>query len=249
MESLTQALTGQDAVVSTVGTDGLLGQTLLIDAAIRAGVKRFLPSEFGSDLDNPKAAVLPVFGYKVTVLKHLRAAIEAQSGEGMTYTNIRTSIFLDWGMNTGFFFDLQDDKATVYDGGDQLFSTTTLKTVGQAVVNVLSLYEETKNRSLYIHDIAISQNSILQLGKEVFPGRTWKGTVVQTSDIRAKCDAALAKGDYSMGTMLPYLYSSIWAEGYGGYYANPDNELLGLTFMDGKGVKAIIRTALGLPAL
>jgi uncharacterized protein YbjT (DUF2867 family) len=51
---LKSALAGQDAVVFTVGTPGLAGQTTLVDAAIAAGVGRFLPSEYGVDLDNPK---------------------------------------------------------------------------------------------------------------------------------------------------------------------------------------------------
>ena len=39
MASLTSALRGQDAVVSTVGNAGFLGQKVVIDAAVAAGVK------------------------------------------------------------------------------------------------------------------------------------------------------------------------------------------------------------------
>ena len=70
VESLTKALNGQDALVSTVGISGLEGQTIMIDACVAAGVSRFLPSEFGSDLDNPMVKALPVFGYKVAVNKY-----------------------------------------------------------------------------------------------------------------------------------------------------------------------------------
>lgn len=57
----------------TVGTDGLLGQTIFVDAAIAAGVKRILPSEFGCDLS--KAGGLPVFGYKIATRKHLESKV------------------------------------------------------------------------------------------------------------------------------------------------------------------------------
>ena len=54
MESLTDALRGQDAVVSTLASVSLSAQFLMIDAAIAAGVKRFIPSEFGSNTYNAK---------------------------------------------------------------------------------------------------------------------------------------------------------------------------------------------------
>lgn len=92
VESLTFALRDQDAVVSTVGTDGLLGQSIFIDAAIAAGVKRFLPSEFGSDLSNPNAAKLPIFGYKVATRNHLEEKI--RNGANLSYTYVINSAFL-----------------------------------------------------------------------------------------------------------------------------------------------------------
>src|ERR1700726_2267026 len=52
LDSLKSALAGQDAVVSAVGMRGLESQLLLVDAAASAGVKRFIPSEFGSNLEN-----------------------------------------------------------------------------------------------------------------------------------------------------------------------------------------------------
>jgi hypothetical protein len=45
---LTKALTGQDALVLAVASGSLDTQKNLIDAAVAAGVKRIIPSEFGS---------------------------------------------------------------------------------------------------------------------------------------------------------------------------------------------------------
>jgi hypothetical protein len=96
-------LKGQDAVVSAVGAEGFLGQSILFDACIAAGVKRFLPSEFGSDLSNPKAASLPVFGYKLATRKYIEEKVKA--GADITYTYVINAPFLDWGLETGFLFD------------------------------------------------------------------------------------------------------------------------------------------------
>lgn len=61
-EDLVSAFKGQDAVVSTVGAPALGDQIKLINAAIEAGVKYFIPSEFGGNTLNEKTAKLAVFG-------------------------------------------------------------------------------------------------------------------------------------------------------------------------------------------
>jgi hypothetical protein len=45
LESLTKVLEGQDALVSAVASLAVLSQRLLIDAAVKAGVKSIIPSE------------------------------------------------------------------------------------------------------------------------------------------------------------------------------------------------------------
>jgi hypothetical protein len=97
------------------------GQSLVIDAAVAARVKRFLPSDFGADIDNPKAKALPVFGYKVATQKHVEDV--SRANPDFTYTIIRNGVFLDWGLETGFLFEWQAGKPTMYDSGNQLFSS------------------------------------------------------------------------------------------------------------------------------
>ncbi|KAL8795406.1 MAG: hypothetical protein Q9195_002147 [Heterodermia aff. obscurata] len=59
---LVEAFKGQNAVVSTIATANAPLQRLMADAAIKAGVKRFMPSEFGSDTRNQKTmAILPQY--------------------------------------------------------------------------------------------------------------------------------------------------------------------------------------------
>lgn len=48
-ESLFQALKGQDAVVSMLPIIALGEQAKVAEAAVKAGVKKFIPSEYGSD--------------------------------------------------------------------------------------------------------------------------------------------------------------------------------------------------------
>jgi hypothetical protein len=82
---LADAFKGQDAVVSALGAAGLTEEFKIIDACVRAGVKRFIPSEFSCDAQNAKtAALIPVFALKVQINEHLRA----QESKGLTWTAI-----------------------------------------------------------------------------------------------------------------------------------------------------------------
>jgi len=92
-EDYVQALQGQDAVVSGLGFEGKPTEIALIDAAIEAGVKRFLPSEYGVDNTNPVASELsPVFKRKGDVIEYLKS----KEGSGLTWTAVPTGMWLDW---------------------------------------------------------------------------------------------------------------------------------------------------------
>ena len=59
--SLIKAFKGLDAVISAIATFSTQEQIKIVDAAIEAGVRRFIPSEYGIDLSTPEAiAALPI---------------------------------------------------------------------------------------------------------------------------------------------------------------------------------------------
>lgn len=90
---LVAAFKGQDAVISTIATAVTGQQKKLIDAAIKAGVKRFVPSEFGSDTRNEKAvAILPQYfkGKRDTV-----AYLKEKEGTGLTWSAFVNGAFFD----------------------------------------------------------------------------------------------------------------------------------------------------------
>ncbi len=233
--SLKSALKGQDAVVCTVGNDGFVGETLIIDAAISVGVKRFLPSEFGSDISNPKVAALPVFGHKVAVRKHLEEKV--RSGADITYTYVINSGFLDWGLENNFLLDWKEGKPTIYDGGDKLLTTTTLSSVAQGVVGILSHPDETKNRSVYIGDLDITQNRLLEIAKKVAPEKKWNPVHTTLDKVLETANQGLAKGDFSVFPL--YIFVALLGDGYGGRFEKKDNELLGLKGKTEKEVEEI----------
>jgi hypothetical protein len=91
-DELIEAFSGQDVVVSTIGVPHALQQIPMIDAAVKAGVRRFLPAEFGGNKDNPKVASLPLFAAKQKVLAHLKS----QESDSFSWTGIATGPFFDW---------------------------------------------------------------------------------------------------------------------------------------------------------
>jgi uncharacterized protein YbjT (DUF2867 family) len=239
LSSLTAAMEGQDAVVSTLGMLAMSTQTLMIDAAMAAGVKRFIPSEFGSDTYNVKARPLPVYKGKVQIQQYLAKAAKESK---LTYTEIINAGFFDWGLGMGFFVNFKEHKATLYDGGDRPFSVTRLSAIGDAVVGVLQHPEETKNRAVYVHEAVVTQNQFIRIAEEVAPGNKWETTVVDTEKLVKDAYENLAgpAEKRSQYVMYDFLFRAVFGEGYGGELTKVDNELLGIKMMSDKEVKELV---------
>uniref|UniRef100_A0A1J3H641 Isoflavone reductase-like protein P3 n=1 Tax=Noccaea caerulescens TaxID=107243 RepID=A0A1J3H641_NOCCA len=89
-ERLVKAIKQVDVVISTVGRIRLLDQTKIISAIKEAGnVKRFLPSEFGTDTDRTNA-VEPANSLAFALKRQIRRAVEA---EGIPYTYVVNNCF------------------------------------------------------------------------------------------------------------------------------------------------------------
>jgi uncharacterized protein YbjT (DUF2867 family) len=229
VDALAAVLSGQDAVVSILGAAALHLQHGLIDASIRAGVKRFIPSEFGSNLANPKNRALLPFLEKAKVEDYLTA--KSQSSP-LTYTFIYNGGFLDWGIENNFLLDVSNHQPVIFNGGDQVFSTTSLDTVANGVVGVLSHPDETKNRAVLLSDLEISQNELLSIAKKVAPSKPWEPKHITLDAAIAEADKRLAQGVVDYHTVAPYLYRSIFDPEHGGHFENTDNEVLGVPKKD-----------------
>lgn len=244
VESLTPALQGVEAVVSTVASEALGGQNPLIDASVAAGVKRFLPSEFGSNLGNANAAALPVFGAKVATAKYLESV--AAKNPSFSYTLVYNGPFLDWGIAVGFIINPQEHSANLFNGGDRPFSATNLPTIGKAVAAILKNQSKTANRAVYIQDVSTTQKKLIAYAKEK-DGKDFTTTEVNTEDTRQEGLKALSSGNVeNIGTiMVNFIFSAIFQEGFGGEWsAQNDNELLGLPGLSEPELKKLVQSYL-----
>jgi len=94
VDSIRPAVEGQDAVVSVLGTFAVGFQQPLVDASLAAGVKRFIPSEFGV---NTRKAIGKPLGklllFKIQLVDYLEA--KAKENPNFTWTGISIGLFFD----------------------------------------------------------------------------------------------------------------------------------------------------------
>ncbi|KAK9319148.1 hypothetical protein V1517DRAFT_266810 [Lipomyces orientalis] len=225
LESLKAAFQGQDAVASIVGDAGVIGQKLMVDAAVAAGVKRFLPSNFGSNMANPNSRKLPVFAQKVIVEDYL---IEKSKTTELTYTFVYVGGFIDFALQKKVIMDFSKYTPAIFNGGDSQFSTTSMPTVGDAVVGVLTHPTETQNRPVYVSEIIISQSQLLSVAKQIAPSKPWAPVPVDLEVLVVSAKERLAHGQHDLPTVIPILLKSIVDPEFGVKFVENDNELLGI---------------------
>jgi uncharacterized protein YbjT (DUF2867 family) len=219
--ALTEALTNQDVVVSTIGGEGLASNfgEVLVQAALDANVKWFIPSEFGADVEDPDVNI-PLLAPKIAVVNLLK-----KNQSLIAHTFITTSAFLDWGFDAGFFgFDIKKRTAVIYDQGKNITSGTSLPTVGKAAVAVLHNPQATLNKRVYVADAVFTQQQALALF-EKYTNTKWSVTNVTSANVRKEAEEHLAKGNILQafgGYILSYVYGGSPGANFEGRTINKD---------------------------
>lgn len=239
IDSLTSALSGQDAVVSTLPISAPEKQLLLIEAAAKAGVKRFLPTEFGSHTRNAKVRQLPIFQTKFDA----QDLLEKKAKEGtLTYTLVVNGAFFDWGLKINWLVNAKDKHAILYDGGDRKISFSLLSDVGKAVVGVFRHAEETKNKMVFIQSTVQSFKDVYEIAKKLTPGEKWTDEVVMVDDLLTSAWAEINKENPDPEKFaVKFITSAIAGEGYGSLFEKNDNELLGIKELSREEVEEVVK--------
>jgi hypothetical protein len=244
VESLTSALHGVDVVISCVATLAIGSQNPLIDASVAAGVRRFIPAEFGMDSANELCAQLPVCAPKVDTQKYLQEM--SKSNPNFTYTAIANGLFLDWGLKMNLILNMAEHSAILYNGGNVPFSTTNLTDVATAVLGVIRHQPQTANRIVYIHSALVTQNELIQYAKEI-DGKDWKTDIQDTEDTRKESLVELAKGPQGDidAAMLGFCFCGSLTTEYGcDFSSHLDNILLGVKKLNKVELRALVASYL-----
>lgn len=169
--SLVKALMGQDVLVITMSVMAPpQTQLQLIDAAVEAGVKYIMPSEWGSDPVGMENVTRDMFMYDsmMAVRNHLAKT-------GATWIGVANSFWYEFslaGTEIRYGFDFETRTVTLYDDGATKINTTTWPQIGRAVAAIFAVPEKYKNRPVYINSFHVSQRDMLESVRRV-TGEDW----------------------------------------------------------------------------
>ncbi|PVH96782.1 NAD(P)-binding protein [Periconia macrospinosa] len=258
--SLVSALKGVEVMVSCVATAAIAQQGELVEAAKEAGVRHFIPAEFGMDSTNDRAGRLPVVCAAKVAVREILANPQNGNGEEegggggvvMTWTSLCNGLFLDWGLRYSFILDIGNRTAKLYDGGDVPFSATTLSDVAKAVWYIVENYdvdERVRNKVLHVQSAVVTQKQLLGIAKDVLAERGEKAewTVERKSveDVRKQSLELLEGGnkeDVERAVEGLCVVGS-WGEGYGGCFGakgERGNGVVGIEMLGQDGLKGAV---------
>jgi len=213
-------------------------QTVLIDAAIAVGVKRFIPSEYGSVTTNPKLEAMPIYASMFKIKQYLQE--KAKTGK-LTWTVLACGAFLDSLFGGPVLLDFANHKATLFDESDNRISSTSLPNVGRAIVGILKNYEATKNKIVRTSEVILTQNELLRIAEGLRPDIRWEVSKVQASAILKEGMDGVSAGNFSMPVIMKIVTGTVSAcETYGSAYDETDNELLGVKELMEEDLKKLV---------
>lgn len=239
VDSLTSALRGIDAVIDCTPHTADVGPRL-IDASAAAGVRHYVPSDFGVDPTNPGVAGIPALGRKQAAFRRVQDL--AREGK-LTWTIVACGPFLDWNLATGFAgIDIPRRKAMLFDGGENVTPWTSLASVAKAVAQVLLRPKETANRAVYVHDVYMCQKEMLEAAYEAVGGpEGWEVGRLDMQAALAKALTELRSRNITATTFQVQIQYALSDKELCHRWERDDNELLGLKGMSREEVIQIIK--------
>ncbi|UKZ69494.1 uncharacterized protein TrAtP1_010500 [Trichoderma atroviride] len=249
-KTLVKALTGADAVVVFThfnpGGDLDIVQIALINAAIEAGVKLFVPSEWAPDTAGGNGATIarigpntlppnPAVAAKRVVHNYLLCRSAANQ---IDFVSLHVGNLL---INLSAFASLDINKrtASLGDGGHGLISVSSIDTLTKGLDSLLTQYPKFKNGFFYICDGETSLQRLVKTFQEASETKEpWKITSFSIAERKQQADENMRNGVFTnkeFAAVLTFPFTgglTVWQ--------NPDNERLGLgPPSDGKAQKIV----------
>ncbi|KAK4096812.1 NAD(P)-binding protein [Parathielavia hyrcaniae] len=191
-DSLITAFRGQDVVISCLTTLSVADQFRIVDAAVAAGVRRYVPSEYG--LNNMRAdaqALNSVFRAKGAVQQYLR------DREGrIEWMTVSCGMWIKWSVQNDFLgLRVRERRVQLWDGGEGRFSVVTEENTALAVVKgLVELAEETRNRNVLVEEFATTQRELVdEMERQL--GVRFEVEPVDSQARIAELQTAVNKGD------------------------------------------------------
>jgi hypothetical protein len=241
---LTRALHGPDALVSTVAMSAISNQPRLIDAAIAAGVKYFIPAEHTVNSRDAAAQAQPMMASVVAIQKYL-----ATKEDQISWFVINCGALLEFVLDHPVILDFAQRSATLWDGGDGGISLSNIPLLVRTVSAVLRDPDRVANHRLKVHGGTISQNRALEIAKQASGGALnveERDSQAAYSDSMASLnDGAALPPEQLMSAMLTAYNSAGFGKLCDGHfesaYTAPDNAWLGIDEFTSAEIEEAIR--------
>lgn len=173
----------------------------IVDAALAAGVKRLIPSEFGANNLDPRATgLVPVYARKGEMLRYLIEVAGKSEGK-LSWTSVACGAWLDWGLDvkkSGNFLgvDVKGRKAVIWDSGRARFACTTSRSTGEAVVKILLAGEKTANEQIFLADFTSSVREVVEC-LEKLTGEKWELEVKESEGAIRELKKRFEEGEFA----------------------------------------------------
>lgn len=203
-----------------------LSQIPIIDAAVDAGVKFIVPTEYGLPSNLPQFEDFPAFTPKRAVQKHLAELREAGK---IDYTLVFVGLWIDVTGLGGFLLDAKNKKQELWDGGGHTISLTSTASIANAVVAILEGKAAGKTE-VRIKDINLSQGRLQELAAKVVGKEGWEVTHLDTEERTKTARQRIRDGIATADDHYSFVKRGAAVPGYGGPWApqEDDSAALGL---------------------
>jgi nucleoside-diphosphate-sugar epimerase len=231
LSNLMSSFQSQDAVICAISIQSISTQKLIIEAAEKAGVKRFILDEYANSPTNQVG--LPELERFRTPKREMVALAKslATVNSNFTWSALATGNFIDYAMRKfpAFGFSIPERKARLIDDGTEPYTAVTVEDIGVAVRGILRRPEETANKYLHIRSTQTTQKEILDALEDV-TGTDWEVEYADSRELFETGKAGFEKGERA--GMLDLLVVQLFAKGAGRSVVvskeDSDNDLLGV---------------------
>jgi len=175
--TLVETLRGFDTVISTIEITQLRVQIPLVKAAVAAGVRHFIPSEFAFGIaDIGRGSVITGFDDKLDVRDAVRQT-------GINYTFIEVGLFAEYLISPFFGVNIADGTVSAPGSMSTRVTVTSIADIG-ALTAAAVLSPAARNQTIRLAGDTVSYNDIAAT-LESLTNKTVKRSVRSVADIEA----------------------------------------------------------------
>ncbi|KAL4986701.1 hypothetical protein BDW68DRAFT_162626 [Aspergillus falconensis] len=244
-DEVLKAFDGFDTVVSALGRGVIAHQVQLVQWADESPhIKRFLPSEYGTDIEySPASAHEKPHQQKLKVRAATRGTRNLEYAFVVTGPYADVPFYLGATKNPrGGSFDVKNKKAVLLGDGKGRISLVACADVGKFVVHTLTHWDKARGRALKLNSFTTTPNDILsEFEKQT--GDKWSVEYTSLEQLKQYEKEAWETGEPDAVLLT---LRRIWTEG-GTLYDRRDNEDIGAekTITLEEAVKGAIKAQLG----